>query len=87
MLSKFCQYGVYIVESVVEVLANLGTGQDDLARDEYEQNDFGLDHAVDETGEELQSEGFDKEIISTGANSSDAAIMKERQDAPQVHNC
>ena len=42
---------------MVDLFTNLGTGQDDLARHEDEQDDLGLHHAVDETGEELRLVG------------------------------
>jgi len=42
---------------LVDLLADLGTSQDDLAADEDEQDDLGLHHAVDETREELRLVG------------------------------
>lgn len=42
---------------MVDLFTNLGTGQDDLARHEDEQDDLGLHHAVDQTGEELRLVG------------------------------
>jgi len=38
-------------EGVIDLLTNLGTSQDNLSTNEYEQNDLGLDHSVDETRE------------------------------------
>lgn len=33
----------------------LGAGQDNLARDEDEEYDFGLDHTVDQAGKQLRA--------------------------------
>ena len=42
------------LEGLVDLLTNFGTGQDDLATDEDEQDDLRLHHAIDETREELR---------------------------------
>ena len=42
---------------MVDLFTNLGTGQDDLARHEDEQDDLGLHHTVDETREEFRLVG------------------------------
>lgn len=47
------QDGVNLVEGRVDLLANLCTRQDDLARDEDEQDNLGLDHPVNQPGEQL----------------------------------
>jgi hypothetical protein len=41
------------LEGLVDLLSNLCTRQDNLATDENEQHNLGLDHAVDETREQL----------------------------------
>ena len=56
-LAEVGEHGVDELESLVDLLANLGTSQDDLARDEDQEDDLGLHHAVDETGEELRLVG------------------------------
>jgi hypothetical protein len=40
-------------ESLVDLLAHLRTGQDNLAAHEDQEDDLGLDHSVDETGEQF----------------------------------
>jgi hypothetical protein len=51
------------LESLVNFLANLGSRENNLAADEDEKNNLRLDHAVDETREEL---GFiRREIVVT----------------------
>jgi hypothetical protein len=49
-----CQHVVDLVECLVDLGPNLGTGQDDLARHEDQENHFRLDHSVDETREQLK---------------------------------
>lgn len=44
------------MESTVDVLARLRSGEDDLARGEDEQTDFGVFQVVDEAGESLRVE-------------------------------
>jgi len=39
------------LERLVNLFANLRTGEDYFATDEDEENDLGLDHAVDKTRE------------------------------------
>ena len=41
------------LESVVDLVSNFGTSEDNLAADEDQEHDLGLDHAVDETREQL----------------------------------
>ena len=48
------QHRVDLIKRHVDLLPDLGASQDDLARDEDEEHDLGLHHAVDETGKELQ---------------------------------
>jgi hypothetical protein len=50
------QHRVNLVKGHINFLADLCTGEDNLTRDKDEQHDLGLDHAVDEAGEELSSE-------------------------------
>ena len=49
-LSEVGEHGVDELKGLVNLLADLGTGQDDLAGDEDEEDDLGLHHTVDETG-------------------------------------
>lgn len=50
---RTCKHRVDQLESVVDLLSNLSSGQDDLAADKYQKDDFGLDHTVNETREQL----------------------------------
>lgn len=56
-LAEVRQHGVDELESLVDLLTDLGTSQDNLAADEDEQDNLGLHHAVDETGEQLRLVG------------------------------
>lgn len=47
------QDGVDLVEGRVDLLADLCTRQDDLARDEDEEDNLGLDHPVNQPREQL----------------------------------
>eukprot|EP00324_Dicrateria_rotunda_P000010 CAMPEP_0206164080 /NCGR_PEP_ID=MMETSP1474-20131121/14101_1 /ASSEMBLY_ACC=CAM_ASM_001110 /TAXON_ID=97495 /ORGANISM="Imantonia sp., Strain RCC918" /LENGTH=233 /DNA_ID=CAMNT_0053566779 /DNA_START=33 /DNA_END=732 /DNA_ORIENTATION=- len=53
LLAVLLEDGVYLLEGLLDLLAQLAAGEHDLARDEDEQHDLGLDHPVDEAGEEL----------------------------------
>lgn len=57
--------GVNVVERRVDLAADLGSCEDDLAADEDEQDDLGLDHAVDEAGEELSEEREEASVQSS----------------------
>ena len=45
---------VDLVERHVNLLADLGAREDNLARDENEEHDLGLHHAVNQAGKELR---------------------------------
>jgi hypothetical protein len=49
------QDGIDLIERRIDLLPDLRPGDDDLARDEDQEHDLGLDHTVDETGEQLRS--------------------------------
>ncbi len=51
------QHRVDHFKRLVNLLAHLGTGQDNLAADEDQQHNLGLNHAVDETREQLRLVG------------------------------
>jgi hypothetical protein len=51
------QHRVYHLEGLVDFLADFGASEDNLAADEDKKNDLGLDHAVDETGEQFRLVG------------------------------
>ncbi|KAB8339080.1 hypothetical protein FH972_022016 [Carpinus fangiana] len=48
------QHGNHHLEGLVDLLADLGTSEDDLAADEDEENNLRFHHAVDEAREQLR---------------------------------
>lgn len=48
------QDGVDQLESVVDLISDLGTSEDNLAANKDQEHDLGLDHAVDKTREQLR---------------------------------
>jgi hypothetical protein len=58
------QHGVDHLEGLIDLLSDLGTSEDNLAADEDEEHDLGLDHAVDETGEQFRLVGA--EVVMLG---------------------
>ena len=53
LLLEVLEDGIDVVEGLVYLLSDLGPCQHDLATDEDEEHDPGLDHPVDQTGEQL----------------------------------
>ncbi len=58
------------LESLIYLLAHFGAGQDNLATDEDQKNNLGLDHTVDQTREELRFIGA--EIVVAGGQPFEA---------------
>ena len=52
-MKRTLQHGVDHLVGLVDLLAHLGTGEDDLAAHKNEEHNPGLDHAVDKAGEQL----------------------------------
>lgn len=48
------QHRIDHLEGLVDFFSNLGTSQDDLATDEYQEHNLGLNHAVDKAREQLR---------------------------------
>jgi hypothetical protein len=58
------------LECLIDLLSNLGTSQDNLAGDEDEKDDLGLDHTIDETREQLRL--IRAEVVMTGCKTFQA---------------
>lgn len=48
------KHGIDHLEGLVNLLSHLGTSEDDLAADEDKKHNLGLNHAVDQTREQLR---------------------------------
>lgn len=79
-LAEVGEHGVDELESLVDLLANLGTSQDDLARDEDQEDDLGLHHAVDETGEEFGLVGAEHVVTASKALETNRELDVARSD-------
>ena len=79
-LAEVGEHGVDELESLVDLLANLGTSQDDLARDEDQEDDLGLHHAVDETGEECGLVGAEHVVTACQTFETDRELDVARAD-------
>jgi len=52
--AEVCERWVDVLEGLINLLTDLGSGENDLAADEDQQDNFWLDHSVDETGEQFR---------------------------------
>lgn len=64
------EHGVDHLEGLVDLLPDLCARQDDLARHEDEQHDLGLDHAIDQTREQLRL--VRAEVVMLGSQTLEA---------------
>lgn len=55
---------------MINLVADFGTGENDFAADKDQENDLGLDHAVDETREQLRFVGA--EVVMTRGKTLEA---------------
>ena len=74
LLLKVLEYRVDVVERLVDLLPHFGAGQHDLSGDEDEEDDAGLDHAVDEAGEELGLVGAELAVREDQALEADGEL-------------
>jgi hypothetical protein len=79
-LAEVGEHGVDELKRLVDLLADLGTGQDDLAGDEDEEDDLGLHHTVDETREELGLVGAEHVVTASKAFKTDRELDVARSD-------
>lgn len=64
-LAEIRQDGVDELKGLVDFLTDLGTSEDNLARDENQENDPRLHHAVDETREQFRLVGRES-VVARG---------------------
>ena len=74
LLLEVLEDGVDVVESLIDFLPHLGSGQHNLPRDEDEEDNAGLHHAVDETGEELGFVGAELAVREDQALEADGEL-------------
>jgi hypothetical protein len=79
-LAEVGEHRVDQLESLVDLLADLGSGQDDLARDEDEEDDLGLHHTVDETGEQFRLVGAEHVVTASKAFKTNRELDVARSD-------
>jgi len=48
VLSKLAEYGVDGLKGTINLLADFSAGENDLARHKDQQNDFRVDHSIDQ---------------------------------------
>lgn len=68
------------LKSLVNLLAHLGAGEDDLTAHENEKYDLRLDHAVDETGEQLGLIGAEVVMLGSETLETDRELDVARAD-------
>lgn len=56
-LAEILQDRIDELESVIDLITDLGTGEDDLAADEDQEHNLWFDHTVNQTGEQLRFVG------------------------------
>ena len=79
-LAEVGEHGVDELEGLVDLLADLGTGQDDLAGNEDQEDDLGLHHTVDETREELGLVGAEHVVTAGKTFKADRELDVARSD-------
>ena len=72
--------GVDHLKGLVDLLADLGASENDLAAHEDEEHNLGLDHAVDETGEELRLVGAEVVMLGGQTLETDGELDVARAD-------
>jgi hypothetical protein len=74
------QHRVDHLKSLVDLLANFGTSQDNLAADEDEEHNLWLDHAVNETREQLRLVGTEVVMLGRKTFEADGELDVARSD-------
>lgn len=71
---------MHILESFVDVFFVLGSSEHYLATGEYQQNNFGSLHSVDEAGEDLRFVGAELVVVAGEAFKTDGELHIARAD-------
>ena len=73
-LAEVREHRVDQLKRLVDLLTDLGTSEDYLARDEDEQDDLRLHHTIDETGEEFRLVGAEHVMAASKTLQSDGEL-------------
>jgi hypothetical protein len=79
-LAEIRKYRVDQLESLVDLLADFSTSQDNLATDEDQENDLGLHHAIDQTREQLRLVGTEVVVTRGQPLQTDGELDVARAD-------
>jgi hypothetical protein len=79
-LAEILQHRVDHLKGLVNLLAHLGAGEDDLTAHENEKHDLRLDHTVDETGEQLGFVGAEVVMLGSETLETDRELDVARAD-------
>lgn len=81
MAKHTLQHGIDHLESLIDLLANFRACENNLATDEDEEHNLGLDHAVDETGKQLGLVGAEVVMLGSKTLQTDGEL-----DVARTHN-
>lgn len=79
-LAEILQDRVDQLEGVVDLISDLGTSEHDLAAHKDQEHNLGLDHAVDETGEQLRLVRAEVVVARSQALQADGELDVARTD-------
>lgn len=79
-LAEILQDRVDQLKGVVDLVSDFGASEDDLATDEDQEHDLGLDHAVDEAGEQLRLIGAEVMVARSQTLETDGELDIARTD-------
>lgn len=80
MMMPTRQHRVDHLKGLIDLFSDLGTGQDNLAAYEDEEHNFGLDHTIDETGEQLGLVGAEVVMAACQTLQTDGKLDVARAD-------
>lgn len=79
-LAEILQDRVDELEGVIDLITDLGAGKDDLAADEDQEHDLGLDHTVDQAREQLGFVGTEVVMARSQTFETDGELDIARTD-------
>jgi hypothetical protein len=70
----------YQLKGVVDIISDLGTGDDNLSADKDQEHDLGPDHAIDKTREQLRLIGAEVVVSRSQAFETNGELDVTRTD-------